>query len=249
MGRLISALYPHVSGRWQETAVWVRVSGPAIQARSEAAVLNGANAALVETEAGWEMIQFVGAELVDVDTYKLTTLLRGQQGSDDAMAAGAPAGVRIVFLTGAEQRLDIADWERGLELAWRASNVRTDEISWDALQSIAGWASRPWWPAHLTATRDGGDLILAWVRRARKGGDPWVAGELRHEWPELYRVRITGGVSAREWDAGEPSKVYSATDQATDFPAGGLATVEVAQLGADGEPGAWTGLELTIPAP
>lgn len=248
MGQLIGALYPHVSGRWQEASIWVSVSG-AVQARSEAAVLNGANAALVETEAGWEMIQFVGAELVDVDTYKLTSLLRGQQGSDEAMAAGAPAGARIVFLTGAEQRLDIADWERGLELTWRAAGVRSDEVSWEALQSVAGLAGRPWSPAHLTATWDGGDLTLAWVRGARKGGDPWVAGEPPHEWPESYRLRITGGVSDREWDVGEPAAVYSATDQATDFPAGGPATLEVAQLGGDGEPGGWAGLELTIPAP
>ena len=106
MGRLVSGLYPHVSGRWQETSVWVSLAGGSLSSASEMAVLNGANRALVETEAGWELIQFRDAELVDVETWKLSLLLRGQQGSEDAMAAGAPVGSRIVFLTGAEQRLE-----------------------------------------------------------------------------------------------------------------------------------------------
>lgn len=92
IGRLASGLFPHVSGRWQEISVWVTVPGFRPVSASEAAVLNGANRALVETEAGWEMIQFLEAELVDVETYRLGKLLRGQQGSDDAMAASAPLG-------------------------------------------------------------------------------------------------------------------------------------------------------------
>ncbi len=122
MGRLVSALYPHVSGRWQEASVWVSIGGPTPSSQGDAAVFNGANVAMVETDAGWELLQFREAELVDVETYKLTGLLRGQQGSEDAMMAGAPAGSRIVVLTGAEQRLAVADWERGLELEWHAGH-------------------------------------------------------------------------------------------------------------------------------
>ena len=103
MGELVSGLYPNTSGRWQETSVWVSVRGGAPSSRSEGAVLNGANAALVETGAGWEFLQFLEAELVDEETYRLSGLLRGQQGSEDAASAGAPVGSRIVFLTGAER--------------------------------------------------------------------------------------------------------------------------------------------------
>lgn len=70
----------------------VEEDGPALALASKSAVLNGANRALVESEAGWEMIQYLEAELVDVDTYQLTGLLRGQQGSENAISVGAAEG-------------------------------------------------------------------------------------------------------------------------------------------------------------
>lgn len=250
MGSLIGSLCSHVSGRWQETSIEVRVSAHDLSSRAEAAVLNGANVALVETEAGCEMIQYQQAELVDVDTYRLSGLLRGQQGSDEAMLAGAGPGSAVVFLTGAECRLDVADWERGLELVWRVGR--------ESSVGGAGWmgsylhqqrAGLPWAPAHLTATESGGDIALGWVRRARKGGDSWDAGEPVSEWLEAYRLRISGGVSVREWGVAEASALYSASDQATDFPGGGTALVEVAQLAANGQTGGWAAREVIIPPP
>ena len=120
MGRLASALFPHASGRWQETSVRVNLAGGGLSSRTEGAVLNGANSALVETAAGWELIQYREAEVLDAQTWTLAGLLRGQQGSEPEMAAGAAVNSRILFLTGAETRLDIADWERSLNLEWRA---------------------------------------------------------------------------------------------------------------------------------
>ena len=161
VGRLVSALFPHVSGRWQETSVWVAVVGSAPASASKSAVLNGANRALVETGAGWEMIQFLEAELVDVDTYKLTGLLRGQQGTENAMGAGADIGVRIVFLTGAEQRLAVADWERGLEMDW----------------SAGGWSGRLFSCSRCSATV----VARAPADCLRRRGDPAELGPPRAE--------------------------------------------------------------------
>jgi hypothetical protein len=53
----------------------------------------------------------------------------------------------------------------------------------------------------------------------------------------------------REWDVSAPSAVYPVAEQAIDFPAGGEAVINIAQLGPDGEPGAWASLGATIPAP
>jgi len=242
MGRLVGAMYPHVSGRWQEASIWVNVAGGALASATRASVLNGANRALVETGDGWELIQFEQAELVDVDTYALTNLLRGQQGSEAAMMAGAAEGARVVFLTGAECRLDIADWQQGLPLEWRAGD-------WLSVYNHAAVAGRPWSPAHLRVRRDDGDIVLSWTRRARAGGDWWGAGEPPLEGPEGYWVRVTGGESVREWQVAATSAIYQATDQAVDFPAGGAALIEVAQAGKHGEPGGWSGVEVAIPAP
>jgi hypothetical protein len=229
-----------VSGRWQEASVWVSVAGGTLSSAAELAVLNGANRMLVESADGWELIQFREAELVDVETYRLTGLLRGQQGSEEAMASGAEAGSRVVFLTGAERRLDVAAWERGLELVWQAG-------AWDGELSHQAQAGEPWSPAHLTAEWAADDIALSWVRRARKDGDAWVVGNPPLEGPEAYRVRVSGGGSGREWDVASPLATYPASQQAVDFPAGGTALIEVAQLGQNGEPGAWTGVHVTIP--
>ena len=161
--------------------MWVTLAGAGLSSRSDIAVLNGANAALVETEAGWELIQYREAELVDVETYKLSGLLRGQQGSE--AAAGATIDSRILFLSGAEARLNVADWERGLDLGWRASRGSSND-------------------------------------------------------PAIRRTQ----------DVGESAFAYAAGDQAADFPGGGSARMEVAQLGLDGEPGGWAAIDVEIPA-
>ena len=227
----------------------VALPGAALSSRSEGAVLNGANAALVETTAGWELIQYREAELVDEEIYKLSGLLRGQQGSDDALAAGAAEGARILFLTGAEQRLDVADWERGLLLEWRAWRGAADNVAtWNTQLEHHAVAAQMWSPAHLAARWSGTDLEFCWVRRARKGGDAWTPGEPPHEVPEAYRVRVSeaGGI-LREWDVAASPTTYDSAQQAADFPLGGEATVEVAQLGVDGEPGSWASLIVAIP--
>jgi hypothetical protein len=251
MGELVTELFPHVSGRWQEASVWVKLPSASLQSRAELAVLNGANAALVETEAGWELLQFEEAELVDEETWKLSRLLRGQQGSEPAMSAGAEIGSRVLFLTGAEQRLDLADWERGLELEWRVWRERPEEATaWSGAATWFGEARRMWSPAHLRGDWTDDGLQLGWIRRARKDGDGWGPGEPPHEVPEHYRARISsGGVILRQEDVAGSSYLYLADDQAVDFPTAGEALIEVAQLGLDGEPGDWTGVSQAIPAP
>lgn len=241
IGRLASALFPHVSGGWQETSVWVTVAGGPLASVTESAVLNGANRALIETSAGWELVQFQQAELVDVDTYKLSRLLRGQQGSEDAMAAGAAVGARVAVLTGAERRLEVVSWERGLELSWEAGE-------WEGVLVHDARSAQPWSPAHVRAAWTGADISLTWIRRTRKDGDGWVAGNPPIEGVEAFRVRVSGGASIREWDVSLPAASYPAAEQVVDFPAGGLALVEVAQIGPNGEPGAWASRYVTIPS-
>jgi hypothetical protein len=221
-----------------------------LSSRSDIAVLNGANAALVETEAGWELIQYRDAELVDVETYKLSGLLRGQQGSEAAMAAGATIDSRILFVSGAEARLNVADWERGLDLDWKASRGSSnDPAAWRTIRSHAAVAGRMWSPAHLKADWSGDDIAVSWIRRARKGGDGWGPGEPPHETAETYRVRVVDGSAIRRTqDVGESAFAYAAGDQAADFPGGGSARIEVAQLGLDGEPGGWAAIDVEIPA-
>lgn len=66
----------------------------------------------------------------------------------------------------------------------------------------------------------GADVSLTWIMRARKGGDPRLAGEPAREWPEGYRMRVSDGVLVREWGVAEAVVVYSAGDKATNSPGG-----------------------------
>ena len=62
-------------------------------------MLGGRNAAAVLTaEAGWEVLQFADAQLVGPGEYRLTRLLRGQCGTEQATETGAEEGADFVLL-------------------------------------------------------------------------------------------------------------------------------------------------------
>lgn len=95
VGVLVEALAPGVRHRWDEAnTLLVRVEGRAPESRSEAAVFAGGNAVAVEGVGGRELVQFRSASFVGNGVWRLTGLLRGQQGTE---AAGAPAGRSSCF--------------------------------------------------------------------------------------------------------------------------------------------------------
>ncbi|HZV83820.1 MAG TPA: phage tail protein, partial [Brevundimonas sp.] len=121
VGTLVEPLAGGARHRWDETAVlMVRVEGRAPESRSARAVLAGANAVAIETGQGWELVQFRTAALIGNDLWRLSGLLRGQQGTEPAMRAGAAPGALVVLLDGAPTRADCPGGERGLPLVWRA---------------------------------------------------------------------------------------------------------------------------------
>jgi hypothetical protein len=69
----------------------------------------------------WEILQFLTADLVGDETWVLSGLLRGQAGSDPAMAALTAAGAPVVVLAEGLARGQVAQSERGLPLIWRAA--------------------------------------------------------------------------------------------------------------------------------
>jgi len=249
IGRLIGPLFPHVSGRWQDADILVALPSGNLASTSDLAVLNGGNWALVESGDGWEAIQYSSAELMESGVWRLSRLLRGQQGSEAAMSAGAVAGARILFLTGGEQRLELGEHERDLELLWRAFRRRPDEAS--AVSEPFAWQAvgrRMWSPVRMGANWNGGDIELGWVRRSRIGGDGWGAVEPPLEGEEAYRVRVTaGGMVLREWETATPSAVYPEAWREEDRPEGGSTVFEVCQLGPGWEAGYSSTLALYLP--
>jgi len=238
VGVLTEGLRPGALHRWDEVnTLTVRVEGRAPESRPRAAVFAGANAVAVETGSGWELLQFEIAELVGDDLWRLAGLLRGQQGTEEATAAGAEAGAVVVLLDAGPARVGSPLAERGLPLIWRAGPVGgpaggagVSEIAFAA----SGLHHRPWSPAHMRvrARQDGG-FDLGWVARSRVDGDRWDGGEASAD-PIRFRVRVVaGGQIVRTLTVDGNAALYPSSDVAADFPEGpgADATVAVAQWG------------------
>nr|WP_324818748.1 glycoside hydrolase/phage tail family protein [Brevundimonas sp.] len=232
VGVLVSNLASGVRHRWDAANVLdVRIEGRAPESLSTAAVLAGGNALALETASGWEIIQFRAVELIGDEVWRLTCLLRGQQGTEDAMAAGAEGGALVVFLADGLRRMESPGAERGLPLIWRAGPAGTPPGGAGVSQTAftpSGRHDRPWSPAHLRGRmRDDGGFDLTWLARTRIDGDRWD-GELAVSDPPRYQVRVlAGGAVIRAFEAGAGFATYATADVTTDF-AGGLVDAEVA---------------------
>lgn len=238
-----TALSPGPMDYWDEgNAVVVRLLSAEmeLESRPELAILNGANAALI----GDEIVQFRDAELLPDGAYRLSGLLRGRRGTERHMAHDA--GARFILLE---------PWSVTLVETAAAAIGRPDfykcvsvgDVIENAVAlpfTVTGENLRPLSPVHLGGRRDGaGNLHLAWIRRARTGGD-WIdytdvpLGEER----ELYELEILDGATVlRRVTVDGPAFTYEAAMQLADFGAlPGSVRVRVRQVSAAVGPGAAT---------
>jgi hypothetical protein len=214
VGVLVEALAPGVRHRWDEAnALVARVEGLAPESAVEAAVLGGANALAVETGAGWEVVQFRTASLVAAGVWRLTGLLRGQQGTEVEMRAGAAAGAIVVFLDQRLARAEIGRGERGLPLICRAGPAGAapggrgfGEVGF----VFQGLSARPWSPVGLGVETTAEGLAVRWTPRVRLYGDGWD-GEPTPVDPMRFRLRVlVGAVEVRTDEAVEVRHLYAA---------------------------------------
>lgn len=200
------------------TVTVVLTSGE-LSSATELAVLNGANAAVV----GLEIIQFKNADLIDVDTYELSGLLRGRRGTEWAIRAHA-IGERFVLLP--VMRLDAPAAELFQTRTYKAVTYGKTLASATAVDfANMGQALRPYSPVDVGGGSDAsGNAILSWKRRTRTGG-AWVdfvdaslgesaEGYVVQIWDSTYAqcARIISGLTAQ-------TTTYSAANQVTDFGA------------------------------
>jgi len=186
------------------------------------AVLAGSNRIAVNTDAGgWEVVGFANAELVGSGHYRLTSLLRGLQGSDPAIGSAA-IGQRIVVLDSRAATLAIDSAWLGETRSFRVYAGSSDLTGIAETVVINEGPSLPLPPVHLHSARDiAGDIRLSWVRRSRADAGGWGIAEapLEHL-PEAYRVSIVDGPTLkRVFDTTGPAATYSSADQTADFGA------------------------------
>nr|WP_272210663.1 hypothetical protein [Marinicella sp. W31]MDC2876564.1 hypothetical protein [Marinicella sp. W31] len=119
--------------------------------------------------------------------------LRGLNGTDDAMLAGAAVGRDAVVLDAAAVPLGLSARDVGLARNYAAETAQ-GRVDPKAPYVFAGGlrAETPFSPVHLRARRlDTGDVVLTWVRRSRIDADDWSAAEIPlDEDSESYRLEI-----------------------------------------------------------
>lgn len=238
LGRLILPLEGAVSGRFDGArSLEVELFFGSFAAADRMAVLGGENRlALLSRTGAYEIIGFADAEEVAPNRWRLSSLLRGLSGTEDAMAAGADAGGRVALLDGAVLPLGLSAEEAGLSLDYLAEPLGMVAPAVDLGGSSGGLrAQTPLSPVHCRARRNGsGDITLSWVRRARLDGDSWLPAEVPlDEVLEAYRLEILdGSVIRRAVETSEARYVYPQAQELVDF--GGLQSslrLRVRQLG------------------
>ena len=179
--------------------------------------------AAVRNAAGaWEVMQFANAELVGERTYELSRLLRGQAGSEWAiaapLAAGAPFVVLDQYVLAVARGLD--DIDRPMQLRIVAANRDYGDPAAVALavtpQPIA---LKPVTPVHVRGRRTGAGIEIGWIRRTRIDGDNWTSGDVPlGEDAEAYEVDILSGTTVlRTLESSAPSVLYAAAAEMADF--------------------------------
>jgi hypothetical protein len=237
IGETLDALPAGPTARWDRaSSIRVKLYGGALSSISDARVLAGGNAAAVRNADGaWEILQFANAVLVDGNTYQLSRLLRGQAGSEFAMAAPLAAGAPFVVL--GAQLVPIASGfdalARPMQLRVLATERNHDDPTAVALTVTPGdTALKPLAPVHVAARRAGDGVHISWVRRTRIDGDGWGVEVPLGEESEAYTLEIlSGGSVLRTIACAVPQALYAATDELADF--GAVQTslhVRVAQL-------------------
>ncbi len=241
------------ASRWDHGGtVRVRLAGGVLASRSDAQVFEGANAAALRTPDGaWEVMQFARAELVAERTYRLSRLLRGQGGSDHAIADVLPAGAPFVLLDAQVMPLlrGYEALERPVRLRVAASHRSHDDAAATALtHEPRPTALKPLAPVHLRARRRGDGVHLTWIRRTRIGGDSWVGEVPLGEDAEAYALDIlSDGAVVRSLAVETPHALYAGADEIADFGAPQTTLeVRVAQLSRTIGAGFPTHLTLTV---
>jgi len=208
MSTLLTPLAPGPPGRYDRAGtLYVRLFGGELSSVTEELLLAGRNALAVETAGGaFEVLQFRFAEELAPDEWRLWDLLRGQAGTDEAAAAGAPVDGRIVLLDRRVPPSGLYAAEIGRTLNWRIGPAGRTFSSryFTALTAAAGTrALLPLSPVHPRAhLRPDGAVALSWIRRSRIAGEEAIGGSTPlGEERELYRITLFDGSGAPAYSA------------------------------------------------
>lgn len=175
---LVQAVTPYTDyhGWDMTTQITVKLTAGELLSKSEIAVLNGENRCMV----GQEIISFCNAELVAENTYVLSKLLRGRQGTEFACSTHGANELFVMLDT--LLKLELTDADRGGIKLFKVVSIGADISSVDpvTVQTISN-NTRPWSPHTPTWSYQGVDVVLNWKERVRFDNQLKDYAEINHD--------------------------------------------------------------------
>ena len=219
---------PFATDEANTLTVFMTTGAERLESTTQAAMLNGANAALLLKASGEpEILQFREVTDNPDGSFTFKGLLRGRRGTDPLVTGHQPGELFVLLEPDTIETLTVGLGELGLARSWRA--VGFGSLFEDADTEVRAHTGRdlmPYAPVHLVGSRNpAGDLALTWVRRTRLGG-AWRDGTGAvplGEASEAYEVDILdgpgGGVVRTLTGLTGPAATYTAAQQSADFGA------------------------------
>lgn len=210
-----------------------------VEDATELEMLNGANrAVLICADGSAELIAFSDVTVNGDGSLTLSTLLRGQRGTEWACAGHAPGDLFVLVNDAFQDMILPLGALGGTRYARAVGRFDVFDAVAASGRTITGAAEKPFAPVSIAGSRDGGgNLTVTWVRRTRIGGE-WLDGTEDAplgEDSEAYEVDVMSGGTVVRTISGltAASASYSAANQATDFGSAQAAiAVRVYQISA-----------------
>lgn len=193
-------------------------------------VFAGGNACALYNSAAdeWEIIQWTTATLTETaNTWELSGLLRGQLGSEHAIADPLPINSRFVVIDTPMVQSNMSIDFRNLALTWQYGPIGDalgDTSYTTTTFTPRGVGLRPLSPCSLSAAKSAAsnDVTLGWLRRTRIGGETWDSSDVPlSEDFERYEIDILDALGTTTLRTiivnSATTYVYPEADQITDF--------------------------------
>lgn len=173
---------------------------------------------------GDEILSANTATLTAVNTYTLSNLIRGERGTEWAIATHG-SNERF-YLLGECDRLtgNLSDLNTSIDYKALTTGQALGDVSATSFTST-GKALKPYAPKSVSAYKPVDDIIINWIRRDRKDNSSVGTPQL-NEYNERYEIDIFNGASVvRTLTATSPTVTYTQAQQVTDFGSGQTAIV------------------------
>jgi hypothetical protein len=202
---------------WDETTqITVKLNSGSLLSKSELAVLNGDNWAMI----GQEIIGFKNATLIAEKTYRLTGLLRGRQGTEQYVGTHQ-ANELFCLINSALIKIDLADSDRGTTKKFKVVTIGSSLDKADAEDvHIVSNNTRMWPVYNPVIALQGQDWVISWRERVRFDNQIKDFATTNHDpdWAGFgVAILDADGKVKSSYVVQGTSVTYTAAQQVTDF--------------------------------